>query len=202
LDAQRDFPERRGLSEVKPCHSVRTVLREVTVTYLEMNSPGELVPGRAPPRPVGVERLGTHAVDSFRSTWLAIGAPYGWSSRPRWSQQEWAQRLALADVQVWIARVDEQIAGMIELELQAHDDVEIVVFGLMPAFVARGFGGHLLTVATRLAWDAQRGDGNANSRVWLHTSSRDHSHALANYLRRGFRVFRTDRRRHEVPEEP
>jgi GNAT superfamily N-acetyltransferase len=178
------------------------VLREVTVTYVEMNSPGELLPGRAAPRPVGVERLRPDAVDLFRSTWLAIGAPYAWNTRRRWSQQEWAQRLARADVQVWIARVDEQIAGMIELELQPDRDVEIVVFGLLPAFVAHGFGGHLLTVATRLAWDAEHGDGMRTRRVWLHTSSRDHRHALANHLRRGFRVFRTDHRRQEAPGEP
>lgn len=29
-------------------------------------------------------------------------------------------------------------------------------------------------------------------RVWLHTSTADHSHALPNYLGRGFTVFRTE----------
>lgn len=174
------------------------MLREVTVTYLEMKAPAELVPGQ--PRPVEVERLEMDAVDMFRSTWLAIGAPYGWGIRPSWSPRQWAQRLARADVEVWVARVAGHVAGMIELELQAEGDVEIVVFGLLPAFVERGFGGHLLTVATRLAWEADRGDGSRTRRVWLHTSSCDHRHALVNYLRRGFRVVRTDRRG-KVPQE-
>jgi ribosomal protein S18 acetylase RimI-like enzyme len=32
------------------------------------------------------------------------------------------------------------------------DHAEITEFGLIPEFVGRGFGGHLLTLATRLTW--------------------------------------------------
>jgi len=31
-------------------------------------------------------------------------------------------------------------------------------------------------------------------RVWVHTCTQDHPHALANYRKRGFRVFKTQRR--------
>lgn len=79
-------------------------------------------------------------------------------------------------------------------------DVEIVVAGLVPEFVGKGFGGHLLTVATRLAWKAEHPDGALTRRVWLHTSSLDHPHALPNYQRRGFRVFATETEQKEVPE--
>jgi ribosomal protein S18 acetylase RimI-like enzyme len=177
------------------------MLREVTVNYLEMHSPDALVPGRPPPHPVTVERLPPDAVDLFRFIWLEIGAPYGWTGRVRWSSEQWAQRLRRDDVEVWIARVATEVAGMVELELQPGGDTEIAVFGLLPAFVGRGFGGHLLTVAARLAWHAERRDGLLTRRVWLHTSSLDHPHALANYLRRGFRVFRTDRRARKAPDD-
>jgi hypothetical protein len=49
-------------------------------------------------------------------------------------------------------------------------------------------GGHFLTVGVRLAWTI----APEVSRVWLHTSSRDHSHALPNYERRGFRRCRAE----------
>jgi GNAT superfamily N-acetyltransferase len=75
-----------------------------------------------------------------------------------------------------------------------------VVFGLVPEFVGRGFGGHLLTLGTRLAWETEHPGGTATRRVWLQTSSHDHPHALANYRRRGFRIFRTEQRRREIPE--
>jgi GNAT superfamily N-acetyltransferase len=88
---------------------------------------------------------------------------------------------------------------MVELEVQPGGDVEIVVLGLAPEFVAKGFGGHLLTRATQLAWEAVSTDGTPTRRVWLHTSSRDHPHAKPNYERRGFRPFRTEHRQREVP---
>jgi GNAT superfamily N-acetyltransferase len=77
--------------------------------------------------------------------------------------------------------------------------VEIVVFGLVPEFVGRGFGSHLLTVGTRLAWAAEHPDTAPTRRVWLHTSSRDHPNARPNYERRGFRAFRTEHRRRDIP---
>jgi hypothetical protein len=32
------------------------------------------------------------------------------------------------------------------------------------------------------------------SRVWLHTFTKDHPHALPNYHRRGFRTFKIEQR--------
>lgn len=84
--------------------------------------------------------------------------------------------------------------GYVELEPQPGGDVEIVYFGLLPDFRGRRIGGHLLTVGTARAWDlAQRWPGLAPTRrVWLHTCSQDGPTAMDNYLRRGFKVFRTE----------
>jgi hypothetical protein len=86
----------------------------------------------------------------------------------------------------------------VEVEAQPGGDVEIVVFGLVPEFVGKGFGAPLLAIATSSAWQTEPLDGVPIRRVWLHTSSRDHPHALPNYLRRGFRRFRTERRPREI----
>ena len=85
-----------------------------------------------------------------------------------------------------------------ELEPQDGGAVEIVYFGLIPAFRGRRIGGHLLSYGTARAWDlAERWPAlPPTKRVWLHTCSRDSEHALANYQRRGFRLFDT-----EVTEE-
>jgi acetyltransferase (GNAT) family protein len=88
-------------------------------------------------------------------------------------------------VQAWIARVGGEVAGVVELASQPGGEVEITIFGLVPEFVGRGFGGHLLTLAVRLAWAAEHPDGEATRRVWLHTSSRDHAHAQTNYEHAG-----------------
>jgi GNAT superfamily N-acetyltransferase len=174
------------------------VLVEETITYLEMTAPDQLVPGRPPPTPLAVERLDPASLPLLRSTYARIGAPHGWFGRLAWSDQRWEAWLSRPGVQPWIARVGGEVAGMVELELQPGGDVEIVVFGLVPEFVGRGLGGHLLTSGARLAWEAEHPEGAPTRRVWLHTSSRDHPNARPNYERRGFRAFRTEQRRREV----
>jgi len=49
-----------------------------------------------------------------------------------------------------------------------------------------GFGGYLLTHAIRSAWDS------GATRVWVHTCTLDHPSALANYVARGMKVYRTE----------
>jgi ribosomal protein S18 acetylase RimI-like enzyme len=82
---------------------------------------------------------------------------------------------------------------------QPRGNVEITEFGLVPEFVGYGFGAHLLTMATRVAWDTEPIDASPIARVWLHTSSLDHPHALHNYRRRGFRQFDVRTRQREIP---
>jgi GNAT superfamily N-acetyltransferase len=126
--------------------------------------------------------------------WNRIGAPYGWTGRSAWSVRERQEELARPGVRVWTAMVEQELAGLVELEAEPSGDVGITYFGLIPEFIGRGFGGALLTMATDLAWTMTAPNGEPVRRVWLQTSSRDHPHALPNYERRGFRVFRTERR--------
>lgn len=173
------------------------MIREVTITSLEMTSDRELVPAAEPRESLDLEHLGPGDLDLFRSTCLRIGEPHGWTTRPAWSEAQWVERLDRADVDVWIARVGPEVAGIFELELQPGGSVEIVVLGLLPEFIGRGLGGHLLTVATQRAWRLRHPEGET-TRVWLHTASYDHPHAIHNYRGRGFRVFARERRRHRV----
>lgn len=169
------------------------VLVDQTVTYLEMTSPDQLLAAKAPPAEVALDRVDATALALIRSTHDRIAAPHHWSSL-EWSEQQWSDLLARSGVRSWIARVGPDVIGLVQLELHPGRGVEITKFGLVPEFVGRGFGGHLLTLATRLAWDVGGVD-----RVWLHTSSFDHPHALGNYRNRGFRQFRVEHRPREIP---
>jgi GNAT superfamily N-acetyltransferase len=111
-----------------------------------------------------------------------------------WSDAQWEQELSRPGVRAWIAWVDDEVAGLVEVEAEQSGDVGIVVFGLVPEFVGRGFGASFLTLATRLAWTIMWSGGRTTRRVWVQTSSDDHPHALPNYEGRGFRRFRTLRR--------
>ncbi len=96
-------------------------------------------------------------------------------------------------METWVAYERGTPAGYVELQAQDEGVVEIVYFGLLPAFRGRRIGGHLLSYGIARAWDlAERHPGLApTKRVWLHTCSKDGEHALANYQRRGFHLFDT-----------
>lgn len=169
------------------------MLVEQTVTYLEMTSPDQLRPGRVPPAEVTLDSADEAALPLMRLTQNRIGAPHHWSTLD-WSHQRWLGVLSHGAWRSWIARVGPDVAGLIQLKIHPGPEVEISVFGLVPEFVGRGFGGHLLTLAVQLAWDVP-----GVNRVWLHTSSLDHPHALPNYRSRGFRPFRVEHRPREIP---
>jgi RimJ/RimL family protein N-acetyltransferase len=169
------------------------VLVDQTITYLEMTSPDQLLAGRLPPAEIRIDSVDATALVLIRSTHDRIAAPHHWSSLD-WSEQQWSDLLARPGVRSWIAHVGVEAIGLVQLEIHPGHDVEIIKFGLVPEFVGRGFGGHLLTQATRLAWDV----GGVH-RVWLHTSSFDHPHALHNYRNRGFRQFQVVHRPREMP---
>ncbi len=161
---------------------------EQRITVLEMTAADELVPAPPPPLPLTLARAGAGGAELVRTTHRAVGRPYGWSARPRWSRERWRRHLERPELAVWIARVGPRSAGMIEME-RGVQEVEITIFGLRPEFIGRGLGGPLLTEGTRLAWGSRDRDGAAPRRVWLRTSSLDHPHAIHNYRSRGYRVL-------------
>ncbi len=161
------------------------------VTYLEMTSPGELRPGRVAAE-VALRQVGRDS-PLIPDVQRRIGAPHGWVSATR-SAREWAQWLAHPRREYHLLVRQEQILGIVDLEPQPAGDVEITAFGLLPEHVGAGVGGYALTLAVHRAWQVEPADTTPVSRVWLHTSSEDHPHALRNYLSRGFRIFRTEER--------
>ena len=116
-----------------------------------------------------------------------MGAAYHWRDRWDWSDAEIATHLARPEITLHVAECGALLAGWYELQRVPHDgSVEIAYFGLAPDAIGRGLGKHLLSCAVRDAWAL------GASRVWLHTSSLDHPHALSNYEARGFSVYRTE----------
>jgi GNAT superfamily N-acetyltransferase len=170
---------------------------EEIVTYLEMTAPGDLCPAR-PVDGVVLDPVEPHS-PLIRAVHARIGAPYGWESASR-SDEQWDRWLAHPLRRYWLVRHGDEVAGATDAEPQPDGQVEITTFGLLPTHVGRGLGGHALTLAVRQAWAVPPAGAAAVRRVWLHTSTLDHPHALPNYRRRGFRPFRTEAR--QRPERP
>lgn len=159
---------------------------EVTRTYLRMTAPDQLVPASLDDPRLRIERLRDCPASFLRRLYTEVGRAYHWVDRLGWSDGLWRARQAQPGVEWYLLTCAGEPAGYYELERHPDASVEIAYFGLLPAFLRRGLGKHLLTDAVLRAWSL----GAAN--VWLHTCTLDDPAALPNYERRGFRAFRTE----------
>lgn len=167
---------------------------DVTTWSLEQTSPDDHSPVPLPPGgPLRVVRAEVPSPELSRFLYTAVGGDIGWTDRLPWSYAQWRQAVERPGAETWVAYDRGTPAGYVELDAQADGAVEIVYFGLIPAFRGRRFGAPLLSYGIQRAWDlAERHPGReATQRVWLHTCSKDGPHAMDNYLRRGFRLFDT-----------
>jgi GNAT superfamily N-acetyltransferase len=159
------------------------------VTSMEMTELGQLRPGRPSPEPIELEELGPSVAGALRSIYVRVWEPLTLGGRMEWSAGDWETELLRPGVKAWLPRVGTETVGLVELELAPTGDVGIVVFGLVPGFIGRGFGGAFLTATVQLAWNMS--SERPVRRVWVQTSSSDHPNAIANYKSRGFVVFQT-----------
>lgn len=165
----------------------------VTTWSLEQTSPADQRPAATPVEDVRIVRAEVPSPEFSRFLYTAVGGDVRWTDRLGMTYAQWQERLDRPGVETWVAYEKGTPAGYAELEAQAGGAVEIVYFGLLPAFRGRRIGGHLLAQAVARAWDlAERWPAlGPTKRVWLHTCSKDGPHAMENYLRRGFRLFDT-----------
>ncbi|XMN05681.1 GNAT family N-acetyltransferase [Streptomyces griseobrunneus] len=170
-----------------------TEVTEVTVWSLEQTSPADLRPATAPEGDVRIVRSEVVLPEFSRFLYSAVGGDIRWTDRLALTYAQWQEALERPGAETWVAYANGTPAGYVELDPQDDGVVEIMYFGLIPAFRGRRIGGHLLSYGVARAWDlAERWPERPRTeRVWLHTCSKDGPYAMDNYLRRGFRLFDT-----------
>ncbi|MEV6493430.1 GNAT family N-acetyltransferase [Actinoplanes sp. NPDC051633] len=177
---------------------------EITTWYLEQTSPEQIRPAAPPAEPVEIRRAELPSPELNRYLFTAVGGDWFWTERLSWTWQQWLDWLDRPGVETWLATVRGTPAGYAELNGHTPGEVEIAYFGLLPQFVGRRIGGHLLTAALRNAW--KLGDRwpalPEVRRVWLHTGTLDGPAALANYQARGLKLYRTELEQVTLPAEP
>jgi RimJ/RimL family protein N-acetyltransferase len=159
-----------------------------TVTYVELTARAQLRPA-APVPGLILEPLERDS-PLIPEILARVGAAHGWTSTSRTAEQ-WRVWFARAPRRTFgLLSFDGEPVGIVTYDPRPGDQVEILTFGLVPEFVGRGLGGYALTLASERAWDLLP----TVTRVWLHTSSFDHPHALPNYHRRGFLTYAIEER--------
>jgi GNAT superfamily N-acetyltransferase len=158
---------------------------KVKTTYLEMLARPEWA---APPPREGLTVV--HAkeptVAYYRFLYDAVGRDYDWTSRKKLSDAELAALLNDSRLEVHVLMANGVPAGFAELDLRTEGEIELVQFGLMPAFIGQGLGRYFLQWTIDKAWSY------GPRRFWLHTCTNDHPAALPNYLKAGFTVYKEE----------
>jgi GNAT superfamily N-acetyltransferase len=155
---------------------------QVTTWFLQMTDPAQLA---APPEPdpeLEVRQAELPSPELSRMLYTGVGSDWYWTDRLDWTWDRWHEHLARPEVETWVGWVHGTPAGFFELERQG-DSVELVSFGLLPAFIGRGLGTRLLDAALRRAWAL------GPRRVWVHTCSLDGPAALRTYRGRGLEIY-------------
>jgi len=161
-------------------------MNAVTTTYLEMRSPDELLPKRLADERFWIGEATVPQWQFNRFLYLTVGAPWAWTDKRDWSGEQWRGHVESGRLRTFVGYYDGSPAGYHELRQDDGGGVEIAYFGLLPAFIGRGFGGALLTHALNEAWRMEP------TRVWVHTCTLDHPAALANYQARGMKIYRVE----------
>ena len=159
---------------------------EVTRTYLQLLKPADLNSARVDDHRVRIDSVVDSPASFYRFLYAEVGRFYHWIDRLPWSDEDIRAHLERPEITLWVMYYQGSPAGYFELEKHDDGSTEIAYFGLLPEFIGRGLGKHLLSVAVEHAWS----DG-AN-RVWLHTCTLDDEAALPNYIKRGFQPFKTE----------
>ena len=157
------------------------------ITYLEMRSRDQLRPKRADAR-FQVREKRNRDWRFNRDLYFRVGEQWDWIDKRPWTDGQWKEYAAAAELCTFAGYYDDVLAGYYELHRDMDGGVEIAYFGLLPEFIGRGLGGVLLTSAIEGAW---RMEPNT-SRLWVHTCNRDHPQALANYQARGMIVYKVE----------
>jgi GNAT superfamily N-acetyltransferase len=159
---------------------------QVTRTYLEMRQPSDLNAAKLNDPLIKIEHQQNCSVDLFRLLYVEVGKNYHWIDRLPWTDEDIRAYLAQPEISLWLMMYDKEKAGYFELRKCEDGSTELAYFGLLPQFIGRGLGKHLLSCAVEQAW------ADGANRVWLHTCTLDDPAAMPNYLKRGFQPFKTE----------
>ncbi|MCP4385223.1 MAG: GNAT family N-acetyltransferase [Hyphomicrobiales bacterium] len=147
-------------------------------TFLEMTAPAADSP--ALPTSLVARRVVDPDPAWYRDLITEIGTPWLWAEIPLMPEEKLRAALSSPLVEIHMVERDGETIGVAELDRRNPGEVEIVIFGVVPAAIGTGAAHHLMSVTLAAAF---RDD---TKRVWLHTCTNDHPAAVGFYRRAGF----------------
>jgi len=116
-----------------------------------------------------------------------IGVDHYWRDRLIWSDKEWLKHAENKNLETHILKKEKDLVGFYEQEYHSEsNEVELINMGILKEFRGLKLGSILLNHAIASA------SRKNPSRMWVHTCSLDHKHALQNYKSKGFEIFKEE----------
>ena len=160
---------------------------EVERNYLEINSLKDLKKSKFSPVDWYIDLSDPVDFQINKFFYKSIGKEHRWTDRLVWTDKQWMEYVSDQKVKTYILKKGDDMAGYFELIFhEEKKETEIAYLGLLKEYQNKKLGSFLLTSAIKNSFSE-----NTN-RVWVHTCSLDHKHALNNYISRGMRIYKTE----------
>ena len=160
---------------------------KVERNYLEINSLKDLKKSKFSPDDCLIDLSDPTDFQINKFFYKNIGKEHRWTDRLVWTDKQWIKYISDQKVKTYILKKANDFAGYFELIFhEEKKETEIAYLGLLKEYQNKKLGSFLLTSAIKNSFI-----DNTN-RVWVHTCSLDHKHALNNYISRGMRIYKTE----------
>ena len=163
------------------------MILEVDRKYLEISDLKNLNAQNKPNKYCNVTKIEPPNFQLNKFLYKQIGKKYSWKDRLTWEDKDWIKYTNNLRVNTFLLREKDEIVGYFEQILDSQlKECEIAYFGILENFFGKKYGSYLLSEAIKISL-------KVNKRVWVHTCSLDHKHALNNYLSRGMKIFKSEK---------
>ncbi len=161
--------------------------QEVKRNYLEIKSIHDLKEVNQPSKDYSLNLLDPINFQLNKFFYKNIGKKHKWIDRLIWNEEHWIDYVSSDRVKTYVLKFKGDLVGFFELIYHKENkEVEIAYFGILEEYQNKKLGSYLLSEAIKKSFEYNDG------RVWLHTCSLDHKHALNNYMSRGMKIFKTE----------
>ena len=155
--------------------------------YLEISSIESLIEVKKPNSNLSISPINNPDYLLNKFFYKEIGKKHNWIDRLSWNEKQWIDYVNNKNVKTYILKEGIQLVGYFEqIFYQDAKDCEIAYFGILEEYIGKKYGGYLLSEAIKISFKI------GSNRVWVHTCSLDHKHALKNYKARGMKVFKSE----------
>ena len=155
--------------------------------YLELKSLKDFKEAKKPSEDYSVELVNPKDFQLNKFFYKNIGKNCHWIDRLVWTELDWTKYISDQKLSTYILKNKDEIAGYFELLFNKDTkEAEIAYFGILDEYFGKKLGGYLLSESIK------RSFAMGCERVWAHTCSLDHKHALRNYLSRGMKIFKSE----------